>query len=249
MGCHFLLQRIFPTQGSNPGLPHCRQMVYHLSHPSCLFLAVNEDNNSTCFINNMKPVKCFTKCLPLANTQYVWVGIISMMKLDSCVINLVISCMVNFRKMQRNFRKMQRTQTQTWKHPRNTAHFKLGVKKPQPRPIPSFSPIKSDLTKGMPLVHRLSRLLSCLWHSWVGVTETEQPTKLKALMIWPFTRKVCQLLLSFNNENSNKTKQVNNSARYLTGNRGNYKDWTGLWTICESRKPGFPVLPHPGLRW
>ena len=22
--CHFLLQRIFPNQGSNPGLPHCR---------------------------------------------------------------------------------------------------------------------------------------------------------------------------------------------------------------------------------
>ena len=30
-GCHFLLQRIFPTRGSNPGLPHCRQMLYHLS--------------------------------------------------------------------------------------------------------------------------------------------------------------------------------------------------------------------------
>ena len=29
---HFLLQRIFLTQGSNPGLPHCRQMLYHLSH-------------------------------------------------------------------------------------------------------------------------------------------------------------------------------------------------------------------------
>ena len=27
VGCHFLLQGIFPTQGSNPGLPHCRQMV------------------------------------------------------------------------------------------------------------------------------------------------------------------------------------------------------------------------------
>ena len=25
VGCHFLLQRIFPTQGSNPGLPHCKQ--------------------------------------------------------------------------------------------------------------------------------------------------------------------------------------------------------------------------------
>ena len=25
VGCHFLLQRIFPTQGSNPGLPHYKQ--------------------------------------------------------------------------------------------------------------------------------------------------------------------------------------------------------------------------------
>ena len=33
MGCHFLLQGIFPTQGSNPGLPYCRQMLYCLSHP------------------------------------------------------------------------------------------------------------------------------------------------------------------------------------------------------------------------
>ena len=26
-GCHFLLQQIFLTQGSNPGLPHCRQTL------------------------------------------------------------------------------------------------------------------------------------------------------------------------------------------------------------------------------
>ena len=32
MHCHFLLQGIFPTQGSKPGLPHCRQMFYRLSH-------------------------------------------------------------------------------------------------------------------------------------------------------------------------------------------------------------------------
>ena len=32
MGCHFLLQRIFPNQGSNPGLLHCRQILYQLSH-------------------------------------------------------------------------------------------------------------------------------------------------------------------------------------------------------------------------
>ena len=27
-----LLQGIFPTQGSNPSLWHCRQILYHLSH-------------------------------------------------------------------------------------------------------------------------------------------------------------------------------------------------------------------------
>ena len=32
VGCHFLLQRIFPTQESNQGLPHCRQILYCLSH-------------------------------------------------------------------------------------------------------------------------------------------------------------------------------------------------------------------------
>ena len=32
VGCHALLQGIFPNQGSNPGLPHCRLILYHLSH-------------------------------------------------------------------------------------------------------------------------------------------------------------------------------------------------------------------------
>ena len=32
VGCHSLLQGIFPTQGWNPGLLHCRQILYHLSH-------------------------------------------------------------------------------------------------------------------------------------------------------------------------------------------------------------------------
>ena len=34
MGCHFLLQGIFPTQGSNPDLLYCRQFLYCLSHQS-----------------------------------------------------------------------------------------------------------------------------------------------------------------------------------------------------------------------
>ena len=32
VGCHFLLQGIFPTQGLNPGLLNCRWILYHLSH-------------------------------------------------------------------------------------------------------------------------------------------------------------------------------------------------------------------------
>ena len=32
VGCHSLLQGIFPIQGSYPGLPHCRQILYCLSH-------------------------------------------------------------------------------------------------------------------------------------------------------------------------------------------------------------------------
>ena len=30
--CHVLLQGIFPTQGWNPGFPHCGRILYHLSH-------------------------------------------------------------------------------------------------------------------------------------------------------------------------------------------------------------------------
>ena len=37
VGCHFLLQEIFPTQGLNPGLPNCRQTLYCLSHQGSLW--------------------------------------------------------------------------------------------------------------------------------------------------------------------------------------------------------------------
>ena len=36
VGGHFLLQEIFPTQGLNPDLLHCRQTLYHLSHQGSL---------------------------------------------------------------------------------------------------------------------------------------------------------------------------------------------------------------------
>ena len=42
VGCYSPLQGIFLTQGSNSGLPHCRQLLYHLSHQGSLILEINK---------------------------------------------------------------------------------------------------------------------------------------------------------------------------------------------------------------
>ena len=43
VGCHFLLQGMFATQGSNLGLPHCRQFLYHLNHQgSCRYHPIRQ---------------------------------------------------------------------------------------------------------------------------------------------------------------------------------------------------------------
>ena len=48
VGCHFLLQGIFPTQRSNLGLLLCRQMLYCLSHQGSLTSSCQP--SSSCFI-------------------------------------------------------------------------------------------------------------------------------------------------------------------------------------------------------
>ena len=40
VGCHDLLQGIFPTQGSNLNLLHCRCFLYCLRHQGSPFLAI-----------------------------------------------------------------------------------------------------------------------------------------------------------------------------------------------------------------
>ena len=42
MGCQFLLQGIFSTQGSNPGLPHCGQTLYPLHTREALISHANK---------------------------------------------------------------------------------------------------------------------------------------------------------------------------------------------------------------
>ena len=41
VGCRFLLQGIVPTQGLNLGLPHCRQILDHLSHQGSPIIIIN----------------------------------------------------------------------------------------------------------------------------------------------------------------------------------------------------------------
>ena len=46
--CHTLLQGIFPTQESNPGLLHCRRILYHLSHQGRSFFFWDPYNSNVC---------------------------------------------------------------------------------------------------------------------------------------------------------------------------------------------------------
>ena len=50
VGCHSLLQRVSPTEGSNPGLPHCRQTLYSLSQRGGIdwVLPGKEEDSSFC---------------------------------------------------------------------------------------------------------------------------------------------------------------------------------------------------------
>ena len=45
---HFLLPRICPTQGSNPSLLHCRQILYHLSHQGSPWQSTKPALNGSC---------------------------------------------------------------------------------------------------------------------------------------------------------------------------------------------------------
>ena len=73
MGCHFLLQGIFLTQGLNPGLLHCRQILCHLSSQGSPLYGVPDCSsgfsakpNPTCFFSNFRltplPRLCSQEC-------------------------------------------------------------------------------------------------------------------------------------------------------------------------------------------
>ena len=54
VGCHALLQGILPTEGSNPGLLHCSQILYHLSHQGDSEARIQKGHLKHSNINKMK---------------------------------------------------------------------------------------------------------------------------------------------------------------------------------------------------
>ena len=57
MACHFPLPGIFPTQGLNPCLLHCRQILYHLRHQGRLLYREMLSNLPFTFKNIKPPSK------------------------------------------------------------------------------------------------------------------------------------------------------------------------------------------------
>ena len=61
VGSLALLQDVFPTQGSNPGLPHCRWILYQLSHkgsPRTLEWVAYPFSSRSSWLRNQTGVSC-----------------------------------------------------------------------------------------------------------------------------------------------------------------------------------------------
>ena len=56
-----LLQGIFPTQGSNPGLPHCSQILHHLSHPGSMLFPLDSGKKYKTISNKLSKNTKITK--------------------------------------------------------------------------------------------------------------------------------------------------------------------------------------------
>ena len=72
VGSLSLLQGIFPTQGSNPGLLHCRQIIYQLSHKRSLeireWVAYPFSSGSSQPRNQTGALHCRHVCLVMSNS-------------------------------------------------------------------------------------------------------------------------------------------------------------------------------------
>ena len=86
MGCHFLLQGIFPTQGLNPGLLHYRQTLYRLSHQGSPPVP---KYGPTSALAKAPPSWAPPLCLParLTNACFMMFGLVHVFHISEVVFN------------------------------------------------------------------------------------------------------------------------------------------------------------------
>ena len=74
MSYHFFLQRIFPTQHLNLGLPHCRQSLYSLSHREALKIIVEIiEESQKSQIKEFSAFLCMGRCKILGSVKlFLW---------------------------------------------------------------------------------------------------------------------------------------------------------------------------------
>ena len=90
VGYHALLQGIFPKQGSNPDLPHCRQILYHLSPWEALWATRKAHHVSFCQLGLL--LSLASTFLGLSQSYFSQVRSKSQHVSAECVISLVLSC-------------------------------------------------------------------------------------------------------------------------------------------------------------
>ena len=116
-GMGILLQGIFPTEGSNPGLPCCRWILYQLSHqgsPRILEWAIYPFSRGSSWPRNWTGVSCiagefFTSWATRKTPCYY-----SMLQLRN-KRTVYSKKFIFILRIQSNFIKMYRSKEKTWK--------------------------------------------------------------------------------------------------------------------------------------
>ena len=97
-----LLQGIFPTQGLNPGLPHCRQILYQLSHkgkPNCLHFdlpfLVSPCSSQASFLYTSGTVLFFNLGTFAHTIPLAWNILLLTAPFPLLIISSVISCLIS----------------------------------------------------------------------------------------------------------------------------------------------------------
>ena len=63
VGCHAFLQGIFPIQELNPGLPHCRRILYLLSHQGSPAIPYSRGSSQPRDRTCVSHISCTSRCI------------------------------------------------------------------------------------------------------------------------------------------------------------------------------------------